>query len=313
MLRHRRRWATGSSSWAPSRRSGTRPANGGATFTPALGLRLRPGHRADRSRVLPDVQRHGQRRRAGPEQHRLPGRHVHHGQRHHGQPEPRPAVHGQRPRTAFRRAGMNGAVNDLAAQRRPALRRGRASPRSATRRARRPGDAERDDRRARRVPGRRRDGEPQLDGTAQHGARTPGRRRPVRHHPGRHRLVVDRQLQAGRRPAPRPDRDGRPAPGAAVVDPDWRTHALRAGLLRLGVRLLRRATSSSRPDGTYFAVVTTGGGNAGTLCDTRRPAGSSPTAATTCSPAGPTTPAATRCSRWRSPAPPSTSAATSAG
>ena len=67
------------------------------------------------------------------------------------------------------------------------------------------------------------------------------------------------------------------------------------------------------PDGSYFAIVTTGAYRAGRRSATPQPAGSPTPREAICSPPGWTTPAATRSTASPSPAPPFTPAATSAG
>ena len=160
---------------------------------------------------------------------------------------------------------MNGAVNDLALSRRPALRRRRLHHRSAPSRTA-AWHAQRHDRRARRVHGRRRHGEPQL-------GRQRGRRRA-------HPVGVDQfDITPDGTPAGRHRQlhlaDGLPRDQVAsscsarrgrcrrrLADP-----AVRAGLLLVGLDYYMRDVQIS-PDGAYFAVVSSGGYNTGTLCDT---------------------------------------------
>ena len=56
-------------------------------------------------------------------------------------------------------------------------------------------------------------------------------------------------------------------PGGAVVDPNWRTQRYEPACYAWAFDHYTRDINIS-PDGTYFAVVTSGGGNPGTLCDT---------------------------------------------
>lgn len=56
-------------------------------------------------------------------------------------------------------------------------------------------------------------------------------------------------------------------PGGAVVDPDWRTRRYEAPCFSWAYDFYVREVDFS-PDGSYFVVVTTGGNNTGTLCDT---------------------------------------------
>jgi PKD repeat protein len=55
--------------------------------------------------------------------------------------------------------------------------------------------------------------------------------------------------------------------GGAVVDPNWRTQRYEPDCYAWAFDHYTRDIQIS-PDGTYFAVVTSGGGNPGTLCDT---------------------------------------------
>ena len=81
------------------------------------------------------------------------------------------------------------------------------------------------------------------------------------------RLAVDRQLQEGRRPRPRPGDDGQRRRASAVVTPDWGTTRYTPPA-SASPTTPTSATSPSRPTAGYFVVTATGGHNGGTLCDT---------------------------------------------
>ena len=109
-------------------------------------------------------------------------------------------------------------------------------------------------------------GQPQLDRDQRRGQGA-GRRVQDRRHPGRHPDGRDRQLQVRRRAA-RATRSpcwNLPAP-TAELRTDWQTHRYAPACFNWAFDCYIRDVAFS-PDGSYFVITATGGGN-GTLCDT---------------------------------------------
>ena len=302
------RSATGSSSAAASPRCSRPPANGGAVVNRAVRLRLRPGDRGDRHGLRPGrstatsvaIQ-------ARSEQHRLPRRHLQHGQRPDRHRRPPPVQLSMT--TGDRVAGFDHAEHQRRGQRpragrQPALRRRRVQHR----RGQPHGGlvaAERHHRRAR---------PPTWASTSRSTTTGPTRRRAADHAQapvgvdkfditpdGTRMIAIGNFRQAdglardqvgadrtSARPRRRSPRTGGP-------------RRYEAGLLLLGLRLLRprRAVLPGRLLLRHRHHRRRQPRHA---LRHAQPASRPPPPATTCSRPGRRTPAATRCSRSRSPA-----------